>query len=504
LLRENFKPSHGSRDKAKQEETVILYIEQDYTNAIDNDDSGFLTPLLAETRKYRMLHFEPRQRFDYEFLVTNNYAFFREAVEIPVDQASEPASKRQKVLTAKSRVFFRNSELSGRLPLGSLELYSIVGGSYSLALTKGHTASALNNLLSADPGKDKTEILGREGGYVDLDSDGNWWVPSAQQFFATSPGQNELKEAREGFYIPVLDVDPFGFRNTVQFDRYRLLHSQTVDSVGNTIVFSNNYVSLKPTLTTDPNENRTQVVFDCLGRPTGMAVMGKEGENVGDNLDSFQPVVTEEQLKAFMKDPVGQAANLLLGAGKRKLYGTDWYWLSKTAGASATPSFEVEISRDIHVSAPNAKEAHISIHITYLDGYGGTTQETILQDLSPVQRWLVSGWVLHDNKRQPVQEFLPLYTTSHEYRFRSPALLEAEPATTILRDPIGRVVGSLSPDHTWTKTVFTPWSSQDFNAGDTVLTVDPSKDEDIGGTIPCAGFVVVSPNLANDQICQYG
>ena len=149
---------------------------------------------------------------------------------------------------------------------------------------------------------DPASVLGPEGGYVDLDGNGNWWVPSGQVFY--SPGSSdtpaqELASAQEHFFLPGRFQDPFQQVTTVIYDSYDLLMADVQDPLGNRVtagerdssgtitIQSHDYRLLQPTAMMDPNRNRTAVAFDVLGMVVGTAVMGKPEENLGDSLAGF-------------------------------------------------------------------------------------------------------------------------------------------------------------------------------------------------------------------------
>ena len=59
-------------------------------------------------------------------------------------------------------------------------------------------------------------------------------------------------------------------------------------------------------------------------------------------------------------------------------------------------------------------------------------------------------------------------------------------------DPVGRVVATLHPDHTWEKVVFDPWRQESWDANDTVLIADAKTDADVGAyfqQIPDADYL---------------
>ena len=54
-------------------------------------------------------------------------------------------------------------------------------------------------------------------------------------------------------------------------------------------------------------------------------------------------------------------------------------------------------------------------------------------------------------------------------------------------DPVGRVVATLHPDHTWEKVVFDPWRQETWDVNDTVAA-SPTRatDPDVGGLLRAA------------------
>ena len=136
-----------------------------------------------------------------------------------------------------------------------------------------------------------TELMGGQsdstGGYVDLDDDGSWWVPSGRSFYSQVGNDDELVEARNHFFVVRRRTDPFWNIAIANYDTYDLLPNRVVDPVGNTTEAQIDYRILKPFLVTDPNGHRSQCAFDELGFVIGTAVMGEVTENLGDSLDDF-------------------------------------------------------------------------------------------------------------------------------------------------------------------------------------------------------------------------
>jgi hypothetical protein len=86
--------------------------------------------------------------------------------------------------------------------------------------------------------------------------------------------------------LPVAMRDPLGNDTTITYDRpYNLLPTRVTDAAGLTISAEHDYRVLQARMVTDANANRCAVTFSPLGLVTAAAVMGKEGEQVGDTLE---------------------------------------------------------------------------------------------------------------------------------------------------------------------------------------------------------------------------
>ena len=113
----------------------------------------------------------------------------------------------------ESRVYYRSQNMASRLSLGAFEAFSVVDQTFELALTP--------ECLQQAYGDEGHKLLGysvqslmEEGGYVDLDSEGRWWIPSSQSLFSNWSG-TVLSTARNSFFIPTVTVDPFGNKSIV-------------------------------------------------------------------------------------------------------------------------------------------------------------------------------------------------------------------------------------------------------------------------------------------------
>ncbi len=122
----------------------------------------------------------------------------------------------------------------------------------------------------------------------------------------------------------------------------------------------------------------------------------------------------------------------------------------------------------------------MTVQITYLGGSGVGMQSTLLSSDTGRTVWDCDGWVIEDNIGEPVQKFQPSRASSQAYRPLPSPSDGTVPVKTTLRDPIGKELGVLYPDHTWSKTQFTPWTKADYDAGSTSNVEDPTTDDHVG------------------------
>src|SRR5947207_13449365 len=107
----------------------------------------------------------------------------------------------------------------------------------------------------------------------------------------------------------------------------------------------NDYRTLQPDLITDPNGNRSQSSFDEFGWFVGIAIMGKETENLGDSLEGFSMTLTSDELTQFSGNSKSSITTALLAnATTRFIYNDSRYWLEPDLDKKQ-PAFNASISR---------------------------------------------------------------------------------------------------------------------------------------------------------------
>jgi RHS repeat-associated protein len=529
-----------SRDQATQTQTLVTYNENSVTNPIDTN-RDYRTPLAAESRTYELTGYTPTGsagRFQLSDFVQPdpNDPDGQKQVHIFDNEIvyQETASiGRQRRLIERVRTLYRPDDLGGAqndplalLPWGQLQPRALSGESYKLAFTPGLLTQVFQRngqVLLPNP----ADVLGGQGaergGYVDLNSDGHWWIPSGRAFLSPDANDTAVQEvayARQHFFLLQRYLDPFhtntlGTETIVTYDGHDLLMLETRDPLSNRITVGerhpngeldpskpgNDYRVLQPRLLMDPNRNRSAVVFDALGLVVGTAVMGKPEEKLGDSLEGFEANLTETVTVAHLADPLSDPHSILGIASTRLVY--DLFVYQRTQDQpDPQPAVVYTLAREVHASdlAP-AQQTKIRHSFSYSDGFGREIQKKIQAEAGPVSkrddsgkvivgadgqsemtandvspRWVGSGWTIFNNKGKPVRQYEPFSTDSHHFEFD--AKIGVSPV--LFYDPVERVVATLHPNHTWEKVVFDPWRQATFDVNDTI-TLTPSADDDLKG-----------------------
>jgi RHS repeat-associated protein len=435
------------------------------------------------------------------------------------NQQSEPGGLVENVLLHTRlrliehvRTVYRADDLTSLLPPGTVESLALPGESYKLALTPG-----LARRLFVESGK-LTEaaligVLADEGKYVHSESDADWWIPSGRVFHSPNGGDSpaqELTYAGRHFFLPQRFRDPFHTNAVrtetfVRYDGYDLLMLETRDPLGNRITIGgrnaggnlirggNDYRVLQPKLVTDPNRNRTEVVFDALGLVVGTASKGKD-DTVGDTLNGFEPDLPQAQVEELynVADPHVPAPGLLNGGTTRIVY--DLHRFRRTQQAHPEdptqwlPVYAATLARETHSNPPPTQALKIQISFSYSDGFGREIQKKIQAESGPLveggpvfsPRWVGSGWTIFNNKGKPVRRYEPFFSRLPEKRHQYEFGIQVGVSPILCYDASERVVATLHPNHTYEKVVFDAWQQTTYDVNDTVTFV-PSSDEDVRG-----------------------
>jgi RHS repeat-associated protein len=528
---DDFDPVLTDADRKKQKQLVVTLNEASFTNAVLAADA-WRTPLAAEAQTFELVKLRPASQ---QTGVTNLFRFdeMLALVAQAGDGAHDLAYEDIKATRALSagvyrrpiedlRTRYRSNNLSQLLPLGTLQALALPGESHKLAFTPGllstvfqrpHASLATENLLP-NPGKvllaDASPTSDR-GGYVDLDGDGRWWIPSGRMFFhpaETATAADELVEATGHFFVPRRFRDAFAHSSFVDYEN-DLFPAKTRDALGNTVEALHDYRVLQAKQLTDPNGNRTFAAFDAFGLAVATAVRGKSSETLGDSLDDFGDFDADPalaQLQDFVASPADLKAALLKSASSRFVYDLDRY---RRCGE---PPFAATVVRETHVSdAVPPKDLKIQVSFAYSDGFGRDLQSKFqaepgdaptraknvilpsgdvspgaltLNNGKPVSgaantRWVGKGRTVYNNKGKPVKQYEPFFSSTQLYE-AEPEMTDTGVTPILFYDPVERVVATLHPNHTFEKVVFDPWRQETWDVNDTVTLSDPKLDPHVG------------------------
>ncbi|MGC2301657.1 MAG: SpvB/TcaC N-terminal domain-containing protein [Acidobacteriaceae bacterium] len=507
-------PALSAADQAIQSTALATYAITQCTNAIETADAH-RTPLAAESTSYELLQLPLNAApnitnlIGFESLLTVLAGLAAGAYDLAFEDVNPSGltpGQTYRRLLGQTRTYYRPDDMGASaansralLALGTLESLALPGAAYKLAFTSGLITQIYQRsgiALLPTPASVLGSIASDGGGYVDLDSNGNWWTPGSRLYYMTAAPTTpqELTQAQAGFFLPVRLEDPFGNASFVAYDADSLLLTQTTDPVGNIVSSVNDYRVLAPVLITDANLNQTAISFSVLGLVTATAVMGKLGQNFGDQLNGFTVDLAQSQIDAFYNaaDPHTLAPPLLGNATTRVIYDIHGFYNSKLASPNDPtkwqPCFAATIARETHVSAPNGGASLLQIGFEYCDGFARVIQKKIQAEPGPVTsggptvnpRWIASGWTIYNNKAKPVRQYEPFFsqlaTAGQQFEFG----VAVGVSPILCYDPPGRVVATILPNQTYEKVVLDPWHRQSWDANDTVLQTNPAADSDVG------------------------
>jgi RHS repeat-associated protein len=500
------------RDQAKQE-LLITYSENDFTNAVDTNDD-YRTPMPSANRTYEItgLSLTPGEiRFRPDEILTAGAGAIEIAYEIPAT-----SGVLQKRLIEHIRTLYRRNDLTGPSLINQVESRALPFEVYKQAFTPGLVTNVYSTRVT-------NAMLADDGRYVHSQGDANWWIPSGQVFYSTNPADTpaqELAHAQANFFMPhryrtQFHTNLVSTETFITYDAYHLLLLESRDPLdnrmtvgerdaGNNITLpGTDYRVLQPFVVSDPNRNRTRVSFDALGMVAGRAAMGKPAPAPveGDSLAGFTADLTEAQVLATLANPLAAPAAVLNNGTERTIYDLFAYHRTRT---QPEPQCVVSytLRRETHVSDPLPPGGLRFQHgFAYSDGFGREIQKKSQAEAGPVPqrdfagniivgptgqpvmtandvspRWVGTGWTVFNNKGKPVRKYEPFFTDTHRFEFD--ARIGVSPV--IFYDPTARVVGTLHPNHSWEKVVFTPWRQDTWDVNDTVLIADPRLDLDVG------------------------
>ncbi|KAB5542516.1 YD repeat-containing protein [Coniochaeta sp. 2T2.1] len=519
-----------NEDRERQRRTYALMTETTYTNMIDTV-KDYVLPTIAESSTFEVINVKTavsHRRGDscwVDFqsardmakrLSTGQFDIPFEVFDGPYPSKTTPFRR----LTKQSRSIFRRNDLSGPLPFGVIESMMLPYKNYGNVFTDSQVAEYV--LAGKVNAEEVPELFGGEGAYARFDDVDGWWSGSGEAFY--SPNRNdspkeELRYAVENFYFVYRsrtpwDKDTATAETYYSYDKYNLLAKEVVDpyqnrgSVGERdkdstkpfLKSGHDYRLLAPFILMDHNRNRTEVAFDIFGRVVASAVKGKPEDDDGDNLVGLKTDLTDKEVRAYFQAPLLNASTLLGSATTRTIYDIYVYWRTKDL-EHPLPDWSSTITRETHISElDDGAESRVFVGFSFVDGTGRVVQAKAQCEPGPLEpddalentkkrdqppkeivhhRWQTSSWIVYNNKGSAVRNYEPFFSDTH--RFQDRAMYGVSP--TFIYDALSRNVAVINADHSFSKIVFSPWSSESWDKTDTVLIHNPSEDPNVGALI---------------------
>ncbi|KAK4165588.1 YD repeat-containing protein [Cladorrhinum sp. PSN259] len=516
-------------DRERQRRTFAMLTETSYTNMIDTETT-YVLPLVAETSVYEVVNLLSAAKHGHESCRWADFNVCRRLAgtlssgkfDIPFENFDGPypsSARPYRRMTKKSRSIYKRDDLTGPLPLGIIEPMMLAWKNHNFIFTDKQVQSFVD---SGKLKKDEVEALFRvEGAYTRFPDEQGWWSDTGLAFYSPNrddSAEEELLHAKEGFYLfrrtrTPWDTDQAPAETIYAYDKYQLLVQSVTDPYNNIVSvgerdkdsgklirYGYDYRLLIPFVTMDENRNRNEVVYDLLGKVTATAARGKPEDHDGDDVGGAATDVSEKNIKSFFQAPRLRASDLLGTATSRVVYDMHTYFRTKQS-KDPQPNWISTIARETHESdlEPGAG-TRTFVGFSYLDGGGQPIQAKSQCEPGPLEpsdaleaqtkkeqrhenivqhRWLTSSWVINNNKGDPVRSYEPFFSDTHH--FQDKAIHGVSPI--FVYDSLSRTVAIINPNHTWTKSVFSPWGLQAWDKTDTVLISDPAQDPDVGGFI---------------------
>ncbi len=267
------------------------------------------------------------------------------------------------------------------------------------------------------------------------------------------PSSRAVFSGPESFYLPTSFSDPFGNTSTVAYDDYLLAVVEATDPLGNMVLADYDYRVLAPVHVTDINGNRAAAQVDALGMVVAMAIMGKDGDTDGDTL--ADPTTTfAYDLTRFATTG---APSVVYSRAREQHGAANLRWqeaYSYSDGSGQEVMRKIQAERGL---APERDGAGALVH----DGEGAL----VFAECDP--RWVGTGRTVFDNKGNPVKQYEPFFSSTHEYEEET-ELVEWGVTPVLRYDALGRLIRTDLPNGTFSKVEFDPWKQTTFDPNDNV------------------------------------
>lgn len=284
--------------------------------------------------------------------------------------------------------------------------------------------------------------------------------------------------------LTVTTRDPLGNDGTIAYDRpFHVLPLRATDAAGLVVHVEHDYRILQPRLVTDVNGNRRAVRFSPLGLVTAAAQMGKEGEQIGDTLETPGHRF-EYNFFAFANSPAGnrQPVSVRSIASEHHVTETD-VALPERSSTVKTVEYSDGFGRllqtrtqveDVLFGDRNFGSSGLPLDAS-TPAAAAVGRSRASSDPANV---VVSGWHIYDNKGRVVEKFEPFFSFGLDYA--APRDAQFGQKTVMFYDARGQIIHTLNPDGSEQRVIYgipvnltdpeefnpTPWEAFTYDPND--------------------------------------
>ena len=340
------------------------------------------------------------------------------------EQSPSGAGSHRRLL-AHQRTLYWNDTVTGALSFGTVGLRALPYRREALAAT----ANLVTSVFGTDVGTSERT----EGGYADVDADGDG-TPDGDVWITS--GRATLDATV--FYVATEHRDAFGNVTTVTYDGDALVVETLVDPAGLTTSVDIDYRTLRPATLTDPSATVTEAAFDPLGRVVGTSV---RNGNEGDAAGAFSATFTYDTSALPASVHVQQ---------RTEHGGTQWQesWVYSDGGGNV-----------VQTKAQAAP------------GDASVVVSGVLSTVASDPRFIGTGRTIVNNKGYAIKQYEPFFSTTSDYEDEDELVMWGQ-ASVFEYDPIGRNTKQTLPDGNVRMWTYGPWRVQAYDEEDNLVGGD--------------------------------
>ena len=382
-----------------------------------------------------------------------------------------------------SRSYEWNEDQTDALPLGKISSRGLHHHTEDATLTPELVQTVYGDKLG-------TDALIAAGYFPD---ENVWWNRGIIHYYSKEPQHFFQFCQMDGAFKGVDPESSLNTTSTMSYDKYSLLVTETtqyvqgnptsdqavVDAVVLTVKAENDYQTMQPWRITDVNGNVHEALYDPLGLVIVTTVYGTAaGQPAGD-----EPLTAYTLQSDATFDSVINNAETYLQKATLFVFYDLLAWSNRREPACA-----ITLTRQtfVHDLAPE-QATLIQIGVTFSDGFGRIVESKLRTDpapadlrrtkarlngqsepsdeLAPLQRWVVSGRTVYNNKGEEAEQYLPWFSSTPNFEDQQPA---GPPPTVFYYDALDRLIRTDLPKGFFTKVEFSAWDMKEYDEDDTV------------------------------------